>query len=148
MVSSPDESKALDAQTFPMIIVSASGMATGGRVLHHLKAFASDRRNTVIFPGFQADGTRGEAMINRATEVKIHGNFVPIRAEIVVLHNLSAHADSNEILSWLSHFKHPPRKTFITHGEPLPADALRLKIENRLHWTCHLPEYMERVELR
>ncbi|MBX9804947.1 MAG: MBL fold metallo-hydrolase [Alphaproteobacteria bacterium] len=147
LVTTPDESKALDHQNFPMVIVSASGMATGGRVLHHLKAFVSDRRNTVIFAGFQAAGTRGEAMVNGATEIKIHGNFVPIRAEVMILHNLSAHADANEILGWLKHFKKPPRQTFITHGEPAPADALRHKIENRLQWSCYVPEYLEKVEL-
>lgn len=147
MISTSEESKALDSKTFPMIIVSASGMATGGRILHHLKAFVSDRRNTVLFPGFQAAGTRGEALVNGVTEVKIHGNYVPVRAEIDIIHNLSAHADSNEILSWLGHFKHPPRTTFITHGEPIPADALRQKIEDKLHWKCYIPEYLETITL-
>ena len=142
-----DESKALDAQIFPKIIVSASGMAAGGRVLHHLKVFLPDERNTILFAGFQAMGTRGSAMVNGAETVKIHGQPIPVQAEISVLHNLSAHVDYQEMLAWLKNFKNPPRKTFITHGEPPQSESLGKKIEETLRWSCHIPKYLEKIEL-
>jgi metallo-beta-lactamase family protein len=147
VVNTVEESKAIDRMHFPRIILSASGMATGGRVLHHLKVLAPDPRNTVLFVGFQAAGTRGSAMIAGAKSVKIHGQYVPVRAEVAVLDNISGHADYREILEWLSHFRQPPRSTFITHGEPVAADALRLRIEEHLGWHCVVPEYRETVEL-
>jgi metallo-beta-lactamase family protein len=131
-----------------VIIISASGMATGGRVLHHIKAFAPDPRNTILFVGFQAGGTRGEAMVNGAQAVKIHGEYVPVRAEVVAMDHLSAHADYAEMMEWLGHFEAPPRKTFITHGEPAAADALRHRIEEQRGWRCRVPDYLERVELK
>ncbi len=146
-VHSPEESKALNRKDGPMIIVSASGMATGGRVLHHLKAFAPDPKNSIIFTGFQAAGTRGASMLANAESVKIHGEYIPIRAEVDVVHNLSAHADQEEILTWLSHFRNPPDTTFITHGEPQAAQALKNKIEDSLRWVCRIPEYLEKAEL-
>ncbi len=130
----------------PMVIIAASGMATGGRVLHHLKAFASDARNTILFAGFQAGGTRGAAMINGVDAIKIHGEYIPLRAKVAHIDNLSAHADAGEIMSWLAHFKSPPKKTFITHGEPAAADALRRRIEENLHWQCHVPDYCEEID--
>lgn len=147
-VNTVEQSKRLNGRKGPMIVISASGMATGGRVLHHIAAFAPDPRNTVLFVGFQAGGTRGEAMVNGAPSVKIHGEYVPVKAEIVSLAGLSAHADYSEILDWLDRFKSPPRMTFITHGEPAAADALRRRIEERLHWRCRIPEYLESAELR
>lgn len=146
-VNSVEESKRLNARHGPMIIISASGMATGGRVLHHLKAFAPDARNTILFTGFQAGGTRGAAMLNGAEAVKIHGEYVPVRAEVMNIDNLSAHADYAETLDWLRHFESPPRQTFITHGEPAPADALRHRIEEELGWHARAPEHQERVTL-
>ena len=146
-VNSVEESKALNNRKFPMILISASGMATGGRVLHHLKAFAPDHRNTILFTGYQAGGTRGAAMLQGAESIKIHGEYVPVRAEVAVLDNLSAHADYTEILAWLRQFAAPPRRTFITHGEPEAADALRYRIEEELGWCCVVPEYRERVAL-
>lgn len=146
-VHSAEESKALDQNVMPKIIVSASGMATGGRILHHLKHFASDHRNAVLFAGFQAGGTRGAAMTGGADAVKIHGAYLPIRAEVDNLHMLSAHADVDEIMGWLGNFRSPPRQTFITHGEPAASDALRLRIEQDLGWPCGVPEYRDRVEL-
>jgi metallo-beta-lactamase family protein len=128
-------------------VISASGMATGGRVVHHLKAFAPDPRNTILFAGFQAGGTRGAALVAGAEQVKIHGEYVPVRAEIVSLSNMSAHADCAEILAWLAHFRTPPRSTFITHGEPAPADALRVRIAETLRWNVEVPGYLESVEL-
>ena len=146
-VNDVEGSKALDGDPTPKIIISASGMATGGRVLHHLKLLAPDARNTILFAGFQAGGTRGEAMTNGAESVKIHGSYVPIRAEVANLHMLSAHADADEIMAWLRNFRKPPKTTFITHGEPDAADALRHRIEEELGWRCVVPEYRDAVEL-
>ncbi len=146
-VNSVEESKALNNKRGPMILISASGMLTGGRVLHHLKAFAPDARNTILLSGFQSGGTRGAALAAGAETVKIHGEQVPIRAEVATLSNLSAHADYVEMLDWLGHFSAPPRQTFITHGEPAAADALRQSIEEKLKWQCTVPEYLERASL-
>jgi metallo-beta-lactamase family protein len=143
IVNSVEESIELNRRQLPMVIIAASGMATGGRVLHHLKAFASDPRNTVLFAGYQAGGTRGASMIAGADSIKIHGQYVPLRAQVAQIENLSAHADADEILAWLSHFTHPPRRTFITHGEPDAADALRKRIEEELGWACTVPDYLE-----
>lgn len=148
IVNSVEESKALNLQRMPMVIIAASGMATGGRVLHHLKAFASDPRNTILFAGFQAGGTRGAAMLGGVDAIKIHGEYVPLRAQVVQIENLSAHADGDEIMGWLSGFRSPPRRTFITHGEPDAADALRMRIEETLKWPCSVPDYLESVELK
>jgi metallo-beta-lactamase family protein len=142
-----DASKKLTASPMPKVILSASGMATGGRVLHHIKAFGPDRRNTILFSGFQAAGTRGRSMVEGAKEVKIHGQWVQVKAEVANLPMLSAHADYEEILRWLSGLKRPPRKTFIVHGEPHAADALRVRIQDRLGWDCVIPQMMERHEL-
>lgn len=146
-VNSVEESKALNLKHMPMVIIAASGMATGGRVLHHLKAFASDPRNTILFAGFQAGGTRGAAMLAGADAIKIHGEYVPLRAQVVQIENLSAHADADEILAWISTFRMPPKRTFITHGEPEAADALRRRIEETLKWPCSVPDYLESVEI-
>jgi metallo-beta-lactamase family protein len=147
VVRTPQESERLNRRHGPMIIIAASGMATGGRVVHHLKAFAPDPRNTILFSGFQAGGTRGAAIAGGAGAVRIHGEQVPIRAEVAMLEHLSAHADAGEIVQWLRCFKAPPRKTFITHGEPAAADAMRQHIERELGWACHMPFYLEPVEL-
>lgn len=146
-VRTPEESKQLCQQKTPMIILSASGMATGGRVLHHLKEIAPDERNTILFAGFQSGGTRGAAMVNGIDAVKIHGEYVPVRAEVVNLDTMSAHADYSELLEWLSHLKRAPRHVFITHGEPAAADSLRLKIAERFGWSCSVPEYRDAVSL-
>lgn len=142
-----EDSKALDRNRDPKIILSASGMATGGRVLHHLKYYASDPRNTILFAGFQAGGTRGDAMTSGAERVKIHGQYVPIRAKVANLQMLSAHADADEIMSWLGQFEAPPLMTFVTHGEAAASDALRHRIEEELGWPATVPEYRSHVEL-
>src|SRR5690606_21673498 len=129
------------------VIISASGMATGGRVVHHLKALAPDDRNTILFAGYQAAGTRGATILRGTGAVKIHGAYVPVRAEVVSLENISAHADYTEILDWLNGFERAPRRTFITHGEPEAADALRLRIEEKLGWDCVVPDYRDRLPL-
>lgn len=147
MVNSVEESKRLNTIRTPMILISASGMATGGRVLHHLAAFAPDPRNTILFVGFQAGGTRGEALVNGAKSVKIHGAYIPVGAEVVKQDHLSAHADASEIMDWLSRFEAPPKMTFITHGEPRAADALRRRIEEQLRWPCRVPDYNDRFSV-
>ena len=148
IVDTPQASQALSARRGPMVIIAASGMATGGRVVHHIKAFAPHRRNTLLFAGFQAGGTRGASITGGAPSVRIHGQEVPIRAEVARLDSLSAHADAGEIMQWLRGFKAAPRTTFITHGEPAAADALRQRIGRELGWACHMPFYLERVALK
>jgi metallo-beta-lactamase family protein len=143
-----EASKALTASPVPKVIISASGMATGGRVLHHLKRYAPDPRNAILFSGFQAAGTRGAAMLDGVDRIKIHGDYFPVRAEVHNLSMLSAHADADEILTWLKRFEHRPRMTFISHGEPTASDELRKRIEEELGWPCHIPEHLERVELK
>ena len=147
IVETPDESRALNARKGPMVIIAGSGMATGGRVVHHLKAFAPDARNTIVLAGFQSGGTRGASLAAGAPTLRIYGDDVPVRAEVVQLQTLSAHADGGEIVEWLRGFHAPPRRTFITHGEPAAADAMRQRIERELHWATHLPYYLESVEL-
>jgi metallo-beta-lactamase family protein len=146
-VRSPEESKKLNAKSGPMIILSANGMATGGRVLHHLKAFGSDPKNTILFAGYQAAGTRGASLLGGATSVKIHGEQVPIRARVVALNSLSAHADGDEIVEWLRSSPRAPKRIFITHGEPESSFALRRRIEERLGWVCAIPADGEVVAL-
>lgn len=146
-VQDVEASKALDDDPLPKIIVSASGMATGGRILYHLKSYAPDHRNAVLFSGFQAGGTRGAAMLAGVDRIKIHGAYVPVLAEIANLSMLSAHADAQELMEWLGHFRQPPRMTFITHGEPGASDSLRRSIEERFHWPCLVPAYGDQVTL-
>jgi metallo-beta-lactamase family protein len=147
VVETPEESRLLNTRRGPMVIVAASGMATGGRVVHHLKAFAPDPRNTILFSGYQAGGTRGARIASGAATVRIFGEEVPVRAEVASLEDLSAHADASEIMGWMRGFARPPRRVFINHGEPAAADALRLRIERELHWDCHLPYYLEQLTL-
>lgn len=146
-VRDTDGSKALSASPMPKVILSASGMATGGRVLHHIKAFGTDSRNTILFAGFQAPGTRGRAMVDGVGEVKIHGDWIDIRAEVVDLTTMSAHADAPEILRWLEGFEDAPKRTFIVHGEPAASAALRDQVEAGLGWRCTIPRLGEQFEL-
>lgn len=147
IVNTVEESKRLSAQRFPSVIVSASGMATGGRVVHHLKAYAPDPRNTILFAGYQAAGTRGAALVGGARSVKIHGQYVDVRAEVVSLGAFSAHADRGELLQWLGKLPRAPRQVFVTHGEPVAADALRQAVEERHGWPCLVPDYLGRHAL-
>ena len=147
LVNTPEQSKALDLSSGPMIIISASGMATGGRVVHHLKAFLSDPNNLVLLAGFQAPGTRGAALARGAEAVRIHGQDFPVKAEIGQLQASSSHADADELLAWMRQLATPPRETFITHGEPASSDALRFRIEHDLGWNARVPEYRETVVL-
>lgn len=147
MVRTVEESKALNQQHGPMIILSASGMLSGGRILHHLEAFAPDHRNAILLSGYQAGGTRGSALVAGAQTLKIFGREIPIRAEVVTLGSFSGHADADELLAWMGGATTPPRVTYITHGEPDASDALRLRIEDQLGWNVRVPEYLEQVSL-
>jgi metallo-beta-lactamase family protein len=146
-VRSTRDSIELDQQRTPAVIIAASGMATGGRVLHHLKALAPNPLNTLLVPGFQAGGTRGAQIIAGAPSVRIHGQDVPIRAEVVPMQTLSAHADADEIMQWLRGFKRPPKHTYVVHGEPNASDVLRRRISLELGWSVSVPEYRDSVEL-
>ncbi|MFJ2550161.1 MBL fold metallo-hydrolase RNA specificity domain-containing protein [Pseudomonas sp. NPDC087612] len=132
IIRTVDESKHLDQLRDPAVIIAASGMATGGRVLHHLKALAPNPRNTLLFSGFQAGGTRGADIIAGVRTIRMHGEDVPIRAQVSAMESLSAHADADEIMQWLRGFKRPPRHTFVVHGEPHAADTLRRRISLEL----------------
>ena len=134
-----EESKALTNNRYPKVIISASGMATGGRVLHHIAAFAGDHRNTLMFSGFQAAGTRGRKLLQGAREVKIYGQWMPVNAEVTELPMLSAHADCDELMQWLSGFQQPPKHVFIVHGEPDASEALRERILRELGWSASVP---------
>jgi metallo-beta-lactamase family protein len=146
-ISTAAESKALTASKTPAIIISASGMATGGRVLHHLKAALPDARNTVLFVGYQAAGTRGRTLVDGGKTVRIHGQTIPVHATIALVESMSAHADSNEIVRWLRGFAKPPQLTFIVHGEPVAMQALSATIERTFSWKTKIPEHGETVEL-
>lgn len=141
------ESKALTANAMPKVILSASGMATGGRVLHHLKRFAPDPANLILFAGYQAEGTRGAKMLAGAREIKIHGGYVRVNAEVENLSMLSAHADADEIMRWLGGFRRAPQITYITHGEPSASAALADRISRELGWPCHIAQPGEKIGL-
>lgn len=146
-IASAAESKQLTQSKMPAIIISASGMATGGRVLHHLKAALPDARNTVLFVGYQAAGTRGRQLVDGQKAVKIHGEMIPVHADVALVESMSAHADSTEILRWLGGFTRPPRLTFIVHGEPAAMEALTASIQRRLGWATKMPNHGETVVL-
>ena len=146
-IATSAESKELTRSAMPAIVISSSGMATGGRILHHLKAALPDQRNTVLLVGFQAEGTRGRQLLEGAAAVKIHGQQVPVHAHIDRVESMSAHADSGEIMRWLGGFERPPSRTFLVHGEPGPMDALAASIHTKLGWNVHAPELGEVVTL-
>lgn len=146
-IESTADSKQLNSSPFPSVVISASGMVEGGRILHHLTHALPKSENTIIFSGFQSAGTRGERILRGEKEIKIHGQMVPVRAHIERLEGLSSHADYTEILSWLANFKRPPKETFITHGEPQSALALQKAITTALGWKAHVPTYLEAVML-
>jgi metallo-beta-lactamase family protein len=146
-VASARESRDVVASKEPAIVISASGMATGGRVLHHLTACLPDARNTVLFVGFQPEGTRGRALVEGAKSVKIHGMIVPVAARIAKVDSMSAHADSNEILQWLGTFHTPPKQVYLVHGEPVAQAALKARIETVLGWPVQIPQHGQKVEV-
>ena len=143
-----EESKAIEFQNVPKIILSASGMLTGGRVLHHLKIYLKDQRNTIIFVGYQAAGTRGANMLSGADRVKVHGEYIPVRAKLVSIDCLSAHADYEEMTRWLSSIKSAPKKTFIVHGEPQSQDAFRVYLKDKLGWSAVIPSQGDSEKLK
>ena len=146
-IRTAEESKQLTPRSGPMIVLSASGMASGGRVLHHLERLAPDHRNTVLFAGYQAAGTRGEAMLAGAPRIKLYGSYVPVRAEVASIDSLSAHADADELTAWLASSPAAPRSVNIVHGEPNAADALRRSLHDDLGWRTHVPGHGESVDL-
>lgn len=147
LVQGRNGSKALNGLQGPAIIISASGMATGGRVLHHLAQWLPDPASAVIFVGYQSAGTRGRRLQDGEKEVRIHGQMVPVHAHVESISSLSAHADSNEIIRWLRGFTRAPRKTFIVHGELDSATALRDRITKELGWEAVIPTYKQIVEM-
>jgi metallo-beta-lactamase family protein len=148
IVATPQDSRRLNEKTRgPAVIIAGSGMATGGRVLHHIKAFGPDPRNTILFAGFQAGGTRGASMVAGAAEVKIHGDYIPIRAEVKNIDSLSGHADYVEMLEWLRAAKMQPRRVFVTHGEADAADAMRRHLQDELGWSAEVPEQLQKITL-
>ncbi|MCG6534457.1 MAG: MBL fold metallo-hydrolase [Syntrophales bacterium LBB04] len=142
-----DQSQQINSVLYPAVIISASGMATGGRILHHLKHRLPDPRNGVLFIGFQSSGTRGQILKDGGREIKIHGEMVPVRAQVHSMESFSGHADSTEILRWLRTFKKPPKRTFIVHGEPDSSAALADRIKKTLGWETHIPQQLETVKL-
>ena len=146
-VTSVQQSAELVRSKIPSIVVSSSGMATGGRVLYHLQSALPDKRNTILFVGYQAAGTRGRHLVDGDREIKIRGQLVPVNARVEKIDSMSAHADSSETLRWLAGFKTPPGATYLVHGEPGPMDALKATIESRLGWRVHTPQHLEQVEL-
>jgi len=147
IIESVEESKAVTASDEPAIIISASGMATGGRVLHHLKRFLPDPRTTVLFVGFQAPGTRGRQLVDGASFVKIHGEIIPVAARVERNDQMSAHADHDEILRWLRGFTRPPARTYLVHGELDAMTVLRTSIARELGWAVETPRQGDRVTL-
>lgn len=147
VVNTVEESKQLNARPGPMILIAGSGMATGGRVVHHLKAFASDARNLILLTGFQAAGTRGAALAAGAELIKIHGEWVPVRAEVVQLKSTSSHADYPQLIDWIKRAPRAPQRLFITHGEPAAAEALRQHLGRETTGEASVPEQGERVIL-
>ncbi|MDF1480217.1 MBL fold metallo-hydrolase [Leifsonia sp. H3M29-4] len=146
-VRSVEESKELNLRSGPMVIISASGMITGGRILHHLAAFGGDPANAVVLAGFQAAGTRGAALARGERSLRIFGRDVAIEAEVVSLPSMSAHADADAVMRWLAAAPQAPTMTYVTHGEPSAADALRLRIKHELGWAVRVPDQGEIVEL-
>ncbi len=147
VIASPQQSKELSASRRSAIVISSSGMATGGRVLHHMARALPDPKNTVLFVGFQAAGTRGRKLLEGAPEIRIHGQDIPVAARIAKIDSMSAHADRGEILRWLGTLPAAPGRLYIVHGEPEPMDALKARIEARLGWNCYTPSYQETIEL-
>jgi len=147
MVRTSDASRALNEVRYPAIIISASGMATGGRVLHHLKRMAPDRRNTIVLAGYQSGGTRGARLAAGEKSIRIFGEEVAVHAEVALLRGMSAHADAAQLVRWMESASNVLKQVFLTHGEPGPADTLRLRVETELGWPAGVPRLGQTVEL-
>jgi metallo-beta-lactamase family protein len=146
-IASPQQSKELTASRRSAIVISASGMATGGRVLHHMAAALPDARNTILFVGFQAAGTRGRALVDGARDVKIHGHHIAVNARIARNDSMSAHADRGEIVRWLATLPAAPTRLCLVHGEPGPMDALKARIGERFGWDVSTPAHRQTISL-
>jgi metallo-beta-lactamase family protein len=147
MVASPRQSADLIASRQPSIVIASSGMATGGRVLRHLAATISNPKNTVMFVGYQAAGTRGRLLVDGATEIKLVGRVYPVAAHVERIDSMSAHADYSETLRWLSGFTRPPSMTYLVHGDPVALAALAGRITTEKQWPVHVAAHLERVEI-
>lgn len=142
-----EQSMKISESTDPKIVISASGMATGGRILHHLKAFAPDPRNTIAITGYQVPGTRGASLANGETSLKVYGEWIPVKAEVANLKMMSAHADADELIRWAKGFTTAPKHVFVVHGEPQPADALRRRLDREFGWAGTVPRMGQLFEL-
>ncbi len=142
-----EESMKISADREPKIVLSASGMATGGRILHHLKAFAPDPRNTIVLTGYQVPGTRGRAIADGERYIRIHGEWIPVNANVANLKMLSAHADADELIRWASQIGTSPRRVFVVHGEPQPADTMRLRLDREFRWHATVPRMDQQFSL-
>jgi metallo-beta-lactamase family protein len=147
VIASPQDSADLVASSQPAIVIASSGMATGGRVLHHLARGLPDPKTTVLFVGYQAEGTRGRLLCDGVKQIKLQGMVVPVLARIAKIDSMSAHADAGEIMRWLSGFTRPPSMTYLVHGEPSGLTALETTIKSKLGWPVHIATYLERVQL-
>jgi metallo-beta-lactamase family protein len=145
--STQQESKRINEQKMPCIVVSANGMCTGGRIQHHLLQRLPDPRNLILFIGFQAPGTRGAQIKDGEKQVKIFGEIVPVRAQVAAIEQFSDHADTPEMLEWMRTFKQPPKQTWLVHGEPAAASALRIAVNSALGWNVNVAEYMQKVPI-
>ncbi|GCD89087.1 MBL fold metallo-hydrolase RNA specificity domain-containing protein [Nocardioides sp. LS1] len=146
-VRDPEHSMRLNRPSFPCIVISASGMAAGGRVVHHLAHQLPDSRNTVILTGYQAEGTRGRQLLDGVRQVKIHGRYVPVRAEVVQVDDFSVHADAEDMTAWLGRATEPPSTVYVVHGEPSAAEAMAQRVRDELGWCAVVPRLGERVRL-
>jgi metallo-beta-lactamase family protein len=145
IITSAAQSQRATHSRMPAVIISASGMATGGRVLGYLAAMAPDPRHHIVFAGFQVGGSRGALMTAGAREIKLRGEYIPVRAQVSQLEGFSGHADADELMDWMRQLPHPPRQTFVVHGEAAAADALRLRIQDELGWSVRVPQHQESV---
>jgi metallo-beta-lactamase family protein len=146
-VQTREESQALNSLQEPAVIIAASGMATGGRILHHLKHRLPERRTVVLLAGFQAEGTRGRLLLEGATHLKMFGEQVPVHAQIRFVDGFSAHADQPELLRWLEGLRRPPQRLFLVHGEPEAAAALQQAIRTHFGWSAEIPQYGQTIAL-
>jgi metallo-beta-lactamase family protein len=145
-VASVEESQTLNGLKGPALIIAGSGMATGGRVVHHLKTFARSERHMILFTGFQAAGTRGAALVAGADTIKIHGEWIPVKAEVVQLQETSGHADRDQLVAWLARMERPPQRVFVNHGDAAAADTLRQYLRRAVATDVTVPEQGESFE--
>jgi metallo-beta-lactamase family protein len=146
-ITNYEQSRAVVADKHTKIVIAGSGMMEGGRILHYLNNHIENDRNTLIFVGFQGEGTRGRAIIEGSDEIKFFGNYRKVKCQIRSISSLSAHGDQAEIMEWLTHFERPPKRIFLNHGEPHQSDALRVKLQHELGWKVSIPKLNESFTL-